>query len=156
MKHLLWLSCTLVISLYSMNSFDIDVQLYDIVTSKNDESTKIEHIKYLLECGCDINLNLGCGFTALHYAVKAQQPTLCEFLIKQGANPHIENCDNYTPLQVARGLGFYRKREELTDILKSSSCTIYRPGMNRRYPQNALETYNKDYGFNLTMGPVFK
>lgn len=136
-------------------------QVYSIINSSDmQEKDKIQTIQKILNRGFDINYNLWGGFTALHFAVLRNHIHVCNFLIANGANPHIENCDDNTTYYLADKKEF-NVEYKLTDILRQSQCTIFRPGMNsssqsERYKMHSLEMYNKIYNLNLTMGPIFQ
>jgi hypothetical protein len=147
---------------YELDRYAMQRQLsntiYVIVNSRDEsEETTINQIKEILDTGYDLNFNLGGGFTALHYAVLRGKAQVCEFLITNGANPHIENYDDHTPLSLADG----RDRNSLGDekimkILKLSKCSIFRPGLNRREnARDAWERYNSVYNLNLELGTDF-
>lgn len=133
-------------------------KMYNIVNSSDEsEETNINQIKKILYAGYDVNFNLGAGFTALHYAVLRKKARVCKFLVINGANPHIENCDDNTPLSLADGKDRYSRRDKkLMKILKLSTCKIFRPGLNRRKnAKNAWERYNSEYNLNLELGTIF-
>ncbi len=129
------------------------------------QEESIEELKEAISNGFDINSNLLAGFTALHYAVLRDKPLVCKFLVENGANPHIENCDCDTPYDLACGNGkqqFRGKRKNLMDILILSKCNVFRPGMNSKNywggdeSIDALKSYNSRYNLNLEMGKVFE
>lgn len=137
-------------------------KVYSIVSDEyRSEEAKITEIKKLIDEGYDVNCNLFAGFTVLHYAVLREEALVCEFLVKYGANPHIENCDGNTPLALANGRSnlALRPDEKLIKILKLSTCSVFLPGMNRRGEDDArhsLIRYNKKHGLNLEMGAIFR
>ena len=53
----------------------------------------LERMSKLLKRGCDINyINTKFGFTPLHHAIEAKMASkFVKFLLKNGANPHIED-----------------------------------------------------------------
>jgi ankyrin repeat protein len=139
-----------------------DTSVYRTV---NDDKASAEDIKTKLQeviaKGEDINADLGGGFRALHYAVlrnreHAHQGKVVQFLVDAKANPHIENCDNRTPLDLASGRGKCagsKRNEELIKILKSSACTEYVLGRNRKTTATKtrsdwLRIYNDDNSLN--------
>lgn len=119
----------------------------------SSEEQDIAEMRKIIEQGFNINANHLAGFTTLHYAVLRGKINVCKFLVEQGANPHIANCDGKTALQLAdEG----RKNSELVKILKSSKCNIYRPGMNfKKGEEWVIRLYCKRHGLKLEVGEVF-
>lgn len=154
----------LIISFAFFNGIAMDkekklnlMRMFDIVTSKNSQQDAIKHITELLDQGVDINANLCGGYTALHYAVLNKKKDLAQFIIKRNGNPHIENCEHLTALELA-ARDWYGGDSEMEALLKSSSSTIFRPGMNRSHQkdqQNKLDDYNETFGLHLQMGEQF-
>jgi len=134
-------------------------QMYDAVLSdKDSEETIILKIEKLLTEGIDVNHNLGGDFTPLHFAVTRKKSKVCRFLIDKGANPHIENFDNVTALDLAAGRGdpFYDPlmNNALVQILKSSNHNKLHVGIDRTSKQdmdNALVSYNQNHALNINI-----
>lgn len=132
-----------------------------IVDNEISEQEKIAELKKLLEKGFDLNTNLTAGFTLLHFAIRKDQPTVAKFLIENGANPHIENCDGCTAYEIAHGhdkLG-NPTNQGLINIVKLSKSNVFRPGMNRHTQKEIAaihKSYNRGYGLKLELGEIFE
>ncbi len=141
------------------NGYALANQMYSTINSYSDsEENIILKIRELLMKGVNLNYDLGGGFTSVHYAVLSNKPKVCQFLIEEGACPHIENCDDRTALDLAAGRGHplydLVDNKTLLSILKSSSNSVFKPGMNRsslREKKIALQKYNKRYQLDLDM-----
>ena len=74
--------------------------------------------------GCNINhCSKITGFTPLRWAIQNKLPSkFIKFLLKNGANPHIEAADGYDACDVAKTVERYRDIKVLTD--KNGGCSI--------------------------------
>lgn len=61
--------------------------------------------KFLIECGCDLNLQSGIGESALHIAVKLQNFDCVKLLIESGCSINLVNETSGTPLCLAASTG---------------------------------------------------
>ena len=77
-------------------------RLRDLVTQRTYNKSDIQHVEEILNEGISVNHTFSGGFTPLYYAANRCSELMCECLVKNGANPHIENCDGKTPLDIAR------------------------------------------------------
>ena len=73
--------------------------------------------------GCDIN---NCcresGLTPLHWAIEKKLPSnIIKFLIKLGANPHIEDHNGKDACDKAKNAERYHRLKDLTD--KNEGCS---------------------------------
>ena len=64
----------------------------------------LDIVKYLVECGADINIPNIEGCTCLMNAVP--KPELCDYLLSVGANIHVQDSTGHTALHYAVNLGF--------------------------------------------------
>lgn len=51
--------------------------------------------------------------TSLHYAVKAESVSMCEYLLQHGADSHIQDCDGQKAADMAR----VKKLDNIVSIL---------------------------------------
>ncbi|MBI5226415.1 ankyrin repeat domain-containing protein [Candidatus Micrarchaeota archaeon] len=58
--------------------------------------------KRLVKAGADVNCADDAGLTPLHQAAMGAHPEVVEWLLEQGANPHVSNASNYTPTRLAQ------------------------------------------------------
>ena len=68
------------------------ISTYD-VRNRHDEPAKLKTLEVLLKFKADVNAVGNDGFTALLLAAQNSYPTLCEALIKAGANVHERESD---------------------------------------------------------------
>ena len=65
-----------------------------------DKSQNLEKVEYLISLGAEINKKGPQGRTALHYAARSANRKMCEMLIQAGAEQHVRDDKNDTPLDV--------------------------------------------------------
>lgn len=63
------------------------------------------HIKYIIDCGADVNARNRNGDTPLFIAVQKNNRTIGELLISQKADVFATNTENYSPLRMALSAG---------------------------------------------------
>ena len=73
-----------------------------------DKSLNVAKAQLLVDLGAEVNAVGPQGRTALHYAARGGDLTLCRLLLEAGADPTRLDDDGRTPLEVARK---YRKRD---------------------------------------------
>jgi ankyrin repeat protein len=61
----------------------------------------MDYIRYLLECGADIDARNSNGDSVLYLAVQNNAREIGEILINKGANVYATNTSNYSPLRLA-------------------------------------------------------
>ena len=59
-------------------------------------------MSYLIEAGADPNAAKLDGNTALHLAAMRGFPGMCKLLVSKGADKHLKNALNLSPLQMAQ------------------------------------------------------
>ncbi len=77
-------------------------------------------VRRLLEAGIDVDAAQQQDFTALHEAVRSNQPLLVKMLLAHGANPLARAADGRTPVSIAEAAG----SQDLVALLAAS----LRPG----------------------------
>ena len=65
----------------------------------------MEYIRYLLDCGADIDARNSDGDSVLYLAVENNAKTIGEILISRGANVYATNTSNFSPLRLAMTKG---------------------------------------------------
>ncbi len=78
-----------------------------------DKSLNVARVQLMVELGAEVNAVGPQGRTALHYAARGGDPTLCQLLLDAGADPTKLDDEGRTPLEVARK---YRKCD-VVDLL---------------------------------------
>ena len=79
---------------------------------------KHKMVELLLEYGADINLKDKDGYTALHLAIKDNQPDMVKLLIENGADVNILTKDNRNPLFIAEK----KQNEGIIELLKNAGA----------------------------------
>jgi CubicO group peptidase (beta-lactamase class C family) len=90
----------------------------------------LDAVKMLLTQGVDVNVTIGPGLTALHYAKIRGQGDVIEFLLKEGADPDME----------------MPSREEIVDMIFNKAIKKGTPGAALAVIQNGSVIYKKGYG----------
>lgn len=62
---------------------------------------KLDFIKWLLDNGADLNHQDRIGYAALHFAGQEKLVDVARLLLKQGANPNVQDIHSNTPLWTA-------------------------------------------------------
>ena len=58
-------------------------------------------MRYVLNCGTEVDVTSGKGMTPLHYAAKAGHENVCALLVDRGAGIEEKDEDGSTPLHFA-------------------------------------------------------
>jgi ankyrin repeat protein len=85
------------------------------------ERGRIDQVKFLLDCGSDVNARDVFGNSGLSYAVGQQSTDMVKLLIQRGANPKIEDNKGLTPLMSAENSGHVEALKLLKDALSGQS-----------------------------------
>ena len=80
------------------------------------ENGNLQIVEFLIQNGCDVDLDDARGNTALHLAVIAENLQMVQRLLKNGADPYKKNLAGKLPIDLARG-----KNQEMVDLLKNRS-----------------------------------
>jgi ankyrin repeat protein len=75
-------------------------------------------VNELEEGGIDLDEQDDDGDTFLHFAVEQQNGYLAEALQRAGANPHIEDNNNRSPIEIAERMRLYVLAEFLEDYAR--------------------------------------
>jgi ankyrin repeat protein len=73
------------------------------VIEKAGRADPLDAIKLFVDAGADVNAINDLGNTALHYAAQTGATRIIEFLVSKGAKLDVQNFQNKTPLDLARG-----------------------------------------------------
>ncbi|XP_033222957.1 ankyrin-1-like [Belonocnema kinseyi] len=90
----------------NVHPFNELTALHYVCKSEYDRDFDPTHlISTLINLGANVNAQTPIGCTPLHYALASKHITLAEILIKSGADPHICNHNNESPIHLALRLG---------------------------------------------------
>jgi ankyrin repeat protein len=85
------------------------------------ELGRTSEVKFLLECGSDVDAQDSFLETATHYAVGRNNLEIVKLLVQKRANLSLQNRTNKTPLMVAEAFGFTDIKAYLEDVLANRS-----------------------------------
>ncbi len=74
-------------------------------------------INALIELGADVNLLIGCGNTALHFAVHTLSIPAFGVLLQHGADIYSKNDNGLTPLEILKNCGHCTAKQQLTESI---------------------------------------
>jgi hypothetical protein len=137
---------------------DLSINQGETLDIFQDRMIKI--IAERLQSGNDVDdVDYLTHFTSLHYAILSGYPRVSKFLFSKGANPHIQNCDDRTSLDLVAGYSHWTERclkdEEIVVLFKSRKNTFH-PWIGQ-YPSDEyllekLERYNRKHQLSLELG----
>ena len=88
----------------------------------------IKAVKWLIKEFANVNAKNKKGETPLHYAVQHNDKDLISLLLEHGADRHIQDCDNKTPLNLAQKIS-----SDLLTFLRDYKVSGYRARANFKY-----------------------
>jgi ankyrin repeat protein len=92
--------------------------------SFRDEETAARIAKLLISHGAELNGPQRGGQTALHHAVGRGSQSLTQFLISEGADPHIKDDQGRTPGDVAREFGGSQAQALANELKRAHSLPL--------------------------------
>lgn len=98
---------------------------------------KLSCVVTLLQCGADVNIEDGEGWTPLHAAVCGQSTQCAELLVRRGANVRAKTDDGLTPLAIA----MQQKDTEMIKVLTLFSNQTQIPDRPKRSYRQAKEFF---------------
>ncbi len=104
--------------------------------------SEIEILKWLIEKGAEVNFQDRTGYTSLHFCGQSQDLKAATMLLKNGANPNIQDEHGNSPLWTAF---FNAKRNfELVRLLLTNGADPFHKNLHGRSPDDmALTIYKK-------------
>ena len=103
-------------------------------------------MKQILMSGANINYASNKGFTALHFAIQNELPEkIIKFLIKYGADPHIENRDGKDACELGHMLYPY------ITLFSSMECKINK-GLRTTYYEARIKNKMQNSIINSPLG----
>lgn len=103
---------------------------------------KLEIVKYLIQCGADVDYTLGyTQYTALHNASINGHLEIVKFLVESGANVNMSSLDRWTPLHIA----CIKNNQEISRYLILKGANKYKEDV---YGKTPIDWANEN-GFKL-------